>query len=124
MRRVKPAVDLRHRGHPSHRVGQRGLDVVLSCGIGLQVQQRGDDLQTVADAMVHLAQQHFALGGERGVTVARGMNFGLGLVARPLKLGLAQRAVHRNLQQRNEIALRILDQIIGRPGLQRGNGDA
>ena len=35
----------------------------------------------VADAVVDLAQQHLALGGERGVAVARGVDFGLGVVA-------------------------------------------
>jgi hypothetical protein len=54
--------------------------------------------------VVDLAQQHLALGGERGKTVAGGMNLGLGVVARLLNAGLPQRAVDRYLQQRNEIA--------------------
>jgi hypothetical protein len=45
VRGVEPAVHLRHRGDAAHRIGQRRLDVVLGGGIGLQVQQRGDDLQ-------------------------------------------------------------------------------
>ena len=57
-------------------------------GIGLQVQQRRDDLQAVADAVVDFAQQHLALGGERRVAVARGVHLGLGFVAGPLHLGL------------------------------------
>ena len=76
---------LRDRGDAAHRVGERRLDVVLGRRIGLQMQQRGDDLQRVADAVVDLAQQHLALGGERGITVARGVDFGLGLVARLLQ---------------------------------------
>jgi hypothetical protein len=38
VRGVKPAVNLRHRGDPSHRIGQRRLDVILGARIGLQVQ--------------------------------------------------------------------------------------
>ena len=75
---------LRHRGDAAHRVGQRRLDVVLGRGIGLQVQQRCDDLKAVADAVVDLAQQHLALGRQRRVAVAGGMDLGLGLVAGPL----------------------------------------
>ena len=70
------------------------------------MQQRGDDLQTVADAVVDLAQQHLALGGKRGIAVARGMDLGLGLVARLLNRRLPQRAVDGDLQQGNEIAVR------------------
>ena len=44
------------------------------------------------------AKQHLALGGERRIPIARGVDLGLGLVARPLQLGLAQRAVGGNLQ--------------------------
>ena len=51
------------------------------------------------------------------------MDLGFGLVAGPLKLGLPQRAVDGDLQQRNEIALDVLDQIVGGAGLQRGDGD-
>ena len=114
---------LRHRGDPPHGVGQRRLDVVLGARIGLQMQQRGDDLQRVADAVVDLAQQHLALGGERGVAVARGMDLGLGVVAGLSDLRLPQRAVDGDLQQRDEIALHVLDQIVGGAGLQRGDGD-
>ena len=73
--------------------------------------------------MVDLAQQHLALGGERRIAVARGMDFGLGFVAGLLKLRLPQRAVDGDLQQRDEIALDVLDQIVGGAGLQRGDGD-
>ena len=37
--------------------------------------------------------------------------------------GLPQRAVDGDLQQRNEFALHILDQIVGRARLQRGDRD-
>ena len=123
VRGVEPAMHLRDRGDAAHRIGQRRLDVVLAAGIGLQVQQRGDDLQTVADAVVDLAQQHLAFGGERRVAVARGVDLGLGLVAGLLNRRLPQRAVDGDLEQRNEIALHVLDQIVGRAGLQRGDGD-
>ena len=73
--------------------------------------------------MVDLAQQHLALGGQRGIAVARGVDLGLGVIAGLLDAGLPQRAVDGDLQQRNEIALHILDQIIGGAGLQRGDGD-
>ena len=116
-------MNLRPGGDPPHRVGQRRLDVVLGARIGLQMQQRGDDLQRIADAVVDLAQQHLALGGERGVAVARGVDLGLGVVAGLLNPRLPQRAVDRDLQQRDEIALYVLDQIIGGAGLQRGDGD-
>ena len=88
------------------------------------MQQRGDDLQAVADAVVDLAQQHLALGGKRGIAVARGVDLGLGVVAGLLNARLPQRAVDGDLQQRNEIALQILDQIVGGAGLQRGDRDA
>ena len=105
VRGVEPAMNLGHGGDPAHRIGQRRLDVFLAARIGLQVQQRGDDLQTVADAVVDLAQQHLALGGERGIAVARGMDLGLGVVAGFLNPRLPQRAVDGNLQQGDEIAL-------------------
>ena len=50
--------------------------------------------------MVDLAQQDFALGGERGIAVARGMDLGLGVVAGLLNLRLPQRAVDGDLEQR------------------------
>ena len=73
--------------------------------------------------MVDFAQQHLALGGERRVAVARGVDLGFGLVAGPLHFGLPQRAVDGDLKQRNEIAPDVLDQIVGGAGLQRGDGD-
>ena len=73
--------------------------------------------------MIDFAQQHLALGGQRRVAVARGVDFGLGLVAGSSDLGLPQRAGHGDLEQGNEIALHVLDQIIGRARLQRGDGD-
>ncbi len=116
-------MNLGHGGDPPHRIGQRRLDVVLGARTGLQMQQRGDDLQTVADAVIDLAQQHLAFGGKRRVAVARGVDLGLGVVAGLLDLRLAQRAVDGDLQQRDEIALDVLDQIIGGTGLQGGDGD-
>ena len=73
--------------------------------------------------MVDLPQQHLALGGERGIAVARGVDLGLGLVA-GLASRLPQGAVDGDVEQGNEIALDILDQIVGRAGLQRGDRDA
>ena len=73
--------------------------------------------------MVDLAQQHLALGGERRIAVARGMDLGLGVVAGLLDARLPQRAVDGDLEQRDEIALHVLDQIVGGAGLQRGDGD-
>ena len=105
MRGVEPAVNLCHRGDPAHRIGQRRLDVILAARIGLQVQQRGDDLQTVADAVIDFAQQHFALGGERGIAVARGVDLGLGVVAGLANERLPDRAVDGDLEQGDEIAL-------------------
>ena len=116
-------MDLCDRRDAAHRVGERRLDVFLGRRTGLQMQQRGDDLQRVADTVVDLAQQHLALGGERGKTVARGMDFGLGLVARLLQRRLPQRAVDRDLEQGDEIAVDVLDQVVGGAGLQRGDRD-
>ena len=116
-------MNLRDRGDASHGIGKSSLDAFLRRRIGLQVQQRGDDLQRVADAVVDLAQQHFALGCERRIAIARGMDFGFGFVAGLLKFRLAQRAVDGNLEQRDEIAPDILDQIVGGTRLQRGDGD-
>ena len=73
--------------------------------------------------MIDLAQQHLALGGQRRIAVARGMHLGLGVVARLLDARLAQRAVDRDLQQRDEIALQVLHQVIGSTGLQGGDGN-
>ena len=73
--------------------------------------------------MVDLAQQHLALGGKRGIAVARGVDLGLGLVAGLANHRLPDRAVDGDMEQRDEIALHILDQVIGRAGLQRGDGD-
>ncbi len=117
-------MNLRYGGDAPHRIGQRRLDVVLGARTGLQVQQRGDDLQTVTDAVVDLAQQHLALGGERGVAVARGVDLGLGAVAGFLNARLPQRAVDGDVQQGDEIAERVFHQVIGGAGLQGGDGDA
>ena len=81
-------MDLRDCRDPAHRIGQRRLDVVLVRRIGLQVQERGDDLQRVADAVVDFAQQQFAFGGQRRIAVARAVNLGFRLVTGALKLGL------------------------------------
>jgi hypothetical protein len=43
--------------------------------------------------------------------------------ARALQLRLAQRAGDGDVQQRDEIALRVLDEIIGGTGLERRDGD-
>lgn len=51
------------------------------------------------------------------------MNLRFGVVASLADAGLAQRAFDRDVQQRNEIALRILHQIIVRAGLERGYSD-
>ena len=67
--------------------------------------------------MVDLAQQHLAFGGECRVSVPRGMDLGLGVIASFLNACLAQRAVDGDVQQRDEIAERVLYQIIGRAGL-------
>jgi hypothetical protein len=124
VRGVEPAMHLRHRRNASHRVGERRLDVLLGRGIGLQMQQRGDDLQTVADAVIDLAQEQFSLGRERGKAVARGMHLRLGLVAGLLQTRLLECTVGGDLQERDEIVLDILDQIVGRSGFQRRDRNA
>jgi hypothetical protein len=73
--------------------------------------------------VVDLAQQHLALGGERGIAVARGVDLGLGVVAGLPDLRLPQRAVDGDLEQRDEIAVDVLDHIVGGARLQRGDGD-
>ena len=88
------------------------------------MQERGDDLQTIADAVVDLAQQHLALGGERGIAVARRMDLCLSVIPGFSNLRLPQRAVERDLQQGDEIAERIFHQIIGSAGLQGRNRNA
>ena len=61
------------------------------------MQQRRDDLQAVADAVVDLAQQHLAFGRQRCVAVAGGADLGLGLVAGLLHCGLPERTVDGDL---------------------------
>ena len=73
--------------------------------------------------MIDLAQQHLSLGRERREAIARGMHLGFGVVAGLLQLRLPQRAVNGDLQQRDEVALYVLDEIVGRAGLERGDGD-
>ena len=73
--------------------------------------------------MVDFAQQHLALGGERGIAVARGVDLGLGLVAGLANHRLPDGAVDGDMEQRDEIALGVLDQVIDGAGLQRGDGD-
>ena len=123
VRGIEPPMHLRHRGDAAHGVGQRRLDAVLIAGIGLQMQQRGDDLQTVADAMVDLAQQHLAFGGKCCVAVARGVHLGLGIVAGFADHRLLQRAFDGDVEQGDEIAERVLHQIVGGARLQRGHRD-
>ena len=74
--------------------------------------------------MVDLAQQHLAFGGERGVAVARGVHLGLGVVAGFADHRLLQRAFDGDVEQGDEIAERILHQIVGGARLQRGHRDA
>ena len=51
------------------------------------------------------------------------MDLGLGLVAGSLDLRLPQRAVDGDLEQRDEFALHVLDQIIGGARFQRRDRD-
>ena len=52
------------------------------------------------------------------------MHLGLGVVAGLPDRRPPQRAVDRDLQQRDEFAVHALDQIVGGAGLQRGDGNA
>ena len=83
---------LRYRGDTPHGVGQRRLYAVLGRGIRLQVQQRRDDLQRIADAVVDLTQKHLAVGRKSRETVTRDVDFRFRFRARTLQLGLTQRA--------------------------------
>ena len=87
------------------------------------MQQRRDDLKRIADAVIDLAQEHLALGGQCREPVARGVNLGLGLVTRLADRRLPDRAVDRRMHQRNKLALRVLDEIVGGTSLQRSNRD-
>ena len=89
---------LRYRRDPPHGVAQRRLDVVVVAGIGLQVQQRCNDLQAIANAVVDLAQQHFALRRQRRVAITRGMDLGFGVVASLADLRLPHRAFDSDMQ--------------------------
>ncbi len=98
------------------------------CGVrelgGLQAEQRRDELEAVADAMIDLPQHDRLLGGERLEPVERGAQLLLrgGLLApQPL---LIQCAVDRRREQFQEHALDVLEHVIGGALPQRGDGDA
>ena len=123
VRGVELAMHLGDGGDTAHGVGERGLHIVVRRR-GLQMQQRGDDLQAVADAVIDLAQQHFALGGERGVAVPRRAHLRFGGFLGLAHARAVQRAGNGHRKQGDEIALGVLDQVVGGAGLQRGHGDA
>ncbi len=115
---------LRYRRDPAHGIGQRGLDVVHAAAGSLQMQQRRNDLQAVADAVVDLAQQHLALGGERGIAVARDPDFLFGGKLGAQDARAFQRTGDGDMQQGDEIAVSVFDKIVGGAGLQGGDGNA
>jgi hypothetical protein len=74
--------------------------------------------------MVDLAQQHLAFGGQCRVAITRRAHLGFGGVLGLANARAVQRPGDRHRKQRDELALGVLDEVIGGAGLQRGDGDA
>ena len=83
-----------------------------------------DDLERIAHAVVHLAQQQRALGGQRLEPVAGGADLLLGRLVGLADAHVLDRAVERRAQKLDEVALDFLDDIVGRARLQGGDGNA
>ena len=60
--RIQIPVQRRQRPHPVARGGELGARLGLANAVGLQVQQRGDDLQVVLDPVVDLLDQQLLPG--------------------------------------------------------------
>src|SRR3569623_599644 len=73
--------------------------------------------------MIDFSQQHLAFGGKGCITVRRGMNLRLSVVACLAYLRGFKCAGHRSMKQGNEIALGVLNDIIDGTSFQRHDGD-
>ena len=67
----EPAMDLRDGQHAAVGLLQRRPGLGRSGAVRLEMKEGRDELQRVADAVVHLAHQHLPLGSESLETVAR-----------------------------------------------------
>ena len=118
---VEAPMHLGDRHHAGGGIEQRGLHFLARIGLALHLQHCRDQLQRVADAVVDLLQQDRALLGQRLEAVARQTHFGFRGLLCPAHPHRLDRALERRLQQRNELALRILDHVVERTRLEGGH---
>ena len=107
--------------HAAMRLHQRVGDFGARAA-RLKLQQGRDELKAVADAVTDLAQQHRALLGQRLVAVPRRRRFRLRGFLGAAQIGGLNARFDVGPQQREELAANVLDHIIGRARLQRGDG--
>ena len=88
------------------------------------MQEGRDQLQTVADPMIDLAQQHLSLGRERLEPIPRGPHLLVRHVALAPDLGPGDRRLDSHLQKLDELALDVFDQIVDRTCLESRDGNA
>ena len=90
--------------------------VVLD-GVGLEAGERSDQRQRVGDAVIDLVQQQFG-------AVAGFADRALGFLRLGLQPLLLQGGADGRAEQLAEVALHVLPDIVGGPGLERRDGDA
>ncbi len=106
------------RHHAAGGGGERRFHVLAAGARRLQVQQRGDDLEGVADAVIDLAHEKGALGRERFEAVARGPHLLLCRLLGPAQPDAPDGLGERRLEQVDELPARRLDDVVGGARLQ------
>ena len=78
------------------------------------MQERRDDLERVADAVIDLPHQERSLGRQRLEAIARGAHLRLRRVAGAAHAHARHGLLDRGLKQRDEFAADRLDDVVGR----------
>ena len=122
-RRVEAAMDLHDRNQAELGVRERMTRRVVRHRAHLQANQRPDEREAVGDPVVHLAQQNrLAFDQRLEPAIRRRDLFVSGVLLTP-EMHLPDRLFNRGPQQVQEIAGDGLDDVVGRPCLQRGDGN-
>ncbi len=109
------------RHHPAGRVGEGDLDLCVLGRRALQLQERRDQLQRIADTMIDFAQQHGPFDRQLLEAIALLAQFlfrGFMGAPQPHRFG---GACQRGKQQRHELSGCILENVIESAGLEGGD---
>ena len=110
--------------HPAVGLVQRLLGFGRGRAVGLEVEEGRDELERVADAVVHLAHQHLPLGRQRFEPVAGFDDGAVGLLLVAAQHHAGHRRAHRGFEELDELAADVLDHVIRSARLERRDRDA